>query len=77
MNNSGWICPRCQNVYAPYIMDCRKCNDYKKEEFPKMLPGTSIIQEEPIEKLNFCFTCQKYMMPKHLCTPPHILAVQG
>lgn len=24
---TGWICPRCGKVYAPYIMECIKCNN--------------------------------------------------
>jgi hypothetical protein len=23
--NSGWICPRCERVYAPDVNECRKC----------------------------------------------------
>lgn len=24
-NLSGWICPICESVYAPYISECWKC----------------------------------------------------
>lgn len=24
--NKGWICPRCQRVYAFFIQECIKCN---------------------------------------------------
>lgn len=23
---SGWACPKCGNVYAPRVSECRKCN---------------------------------------------------
>ena len=22
-----WICPKCNRVYAPFIAECKKCND--------------------------------------------------
>lgn len=22
----GWMCPKCGNVYAPWVAGCRKCN---------------------------------------------------
>lgn len=24
-NNTGWVCPRCNTVYAPNIETCHKC----------------------------------------------------
>ena len=24
--NSGWICPKCGRVYAPFIPECQHCN---------------------------------------------------
>lgn len=24
--NSGWICPKCGRVYAPYVFECTHCN---------------------------------------------------
>lgn len=24
---TGWICPKCGRVYAPYIKECIKCNN--------------------------------------------------
>jgi len=27
MTNRGWICPKCQCVYAPYVPNCFKCNE--------------------------------------------------
>jgi uncharacterized OB-fold protein len=25
-SEKGWQCPKCGNVYAPFMMECRKCN---------------------------------------------------
>ena len=22
----GWVCPKCDSVYAPYIPECSRCN---------------------------------------------------
>jgi len=27
MSDKGWICPKCQCVYAPYVPNCFKCNE--------------------------------------------------
>lgn len=27
MKNTGWICPKCGRVYAPFILECAKCNN--------------------------------------------------
>ena len=27
MIDRGWICPKCQCVYAPYVPNCFKCNE--------------------------------------------------
>ena len=27
MSDKGWICPKCQRVYAPYVPNCFKCNE--------------------------------------------------
>lgn len=26
MTKTGWICPKCGSVYAPWMFECRKCN---------------------------------------------------
>ena len=26
MKNTGWICPKCQRVYAPTQTECAACN---------------------------------------------------
>lgn len=25
-NLSGWVCPKCGNVYSPFIPECANCN---------------------------------------------------
>ena len=32
---SGWVCPRCNNVYSPFIKGCCNCN---KSEYPVTPP---------------------------------------
>ena len=27
MKNTGWVCPKCGRVYAPFIMECSNCNN--------------------------------------------------
>lgn len=27
MGNQGWECPRCHNCYAPFISECKNCNN--------------------------------------------------
>jgi hypothetical protein len=27
MKNTGWICPKCGRVYAPFVMECSNCNN--------------------------------------------------
>jgi ribosomal protein L37AE/L43A len=27
-----WICPKCNRVYAPFIWECKKCNDNLSEK---------------------------------------------
>lgn len=27
----GWICPKCGNVYAPWVSECDNCNKQKQE----------------------------------------------
>jgi len=38
MTNTGWICPRCGNVYAPFWFSCDKCNqeNKSKQSLPSM-----------------------------------------
>lgn len=25
-NQQGWVCPKCGNVYAPWVKECCNCN---------------------------------------------------
>lgn len=31
-SNQGWICPRCDAVYSPFMMGCNLCNLNKAPE---------------------------------------------
>lgn len=37
MKNTGWICPKCGRVYAPFVMECSNCNNNE------IKPGPCII----------------------------------
>jgi hypothetical protein len=28
----GWICPKCERVYAPFVSECLKCNQEVQSE---------------------------------------------
>jgi hypothetical protein len=35
MNNSGWICPKCEAVMAPFHPTCWYCKPKKEERIPE------------------------------------------
>ncbi len=40
----GWSCQRCQNVYAPFVAECRKCNaPVKATPFTYPYPGGTAV----------------------------------
>ncbi len=56
MNASGWVCPRCSNVYAPSVQGCDRCNGAagcpvpnvpRPPEPVRYPPGTVILEEGP------------------------------
>lgn len=49
-SNSGWICPKCGDVYAPYVQGCLKCN--KKDE-PNSLEKLHTMYNPRCTKCNF------------------------
>lgn len=34
----GWICPKCESIYSPYISECSMCNNWYR-------PKLTSIQE--------------------------------
>ena len=32
---SGWICPKCGRVYAPWVKECEACNPVKVAPTPE------------------------------------------
>ena len=30
---TGWICPKCAKVYAPWVEGCQGCNDKKGDDY--------------------------------------------
>lgn len=36
--STGWICPRCETVYAPFVQKCHPCS--RPNEQPPLNPGT-------------------------------------
>lgn len=37
---TGWICPKCGRVYAPFILECAKCNDKVEDTLYTSAAGT-------------------------------------
>lgn len=35
MTNSGWQCPICNAVFAPFVSECKHCK--RKEEYPELV----------------------------------------
>lgn len=48
-SNSGWICPKCGDVYAPYVQGCIKCN---KNETNIMKDYSTNLQDYRCNKCN-------------------------
>lgn len=52
MNNTGWICPRCQSVYAPFIPECSWCK-FKGPDIVSGIPFYSPISHFSINQNTF------------------------
>ena len=37
LHERGWQCPKCGSVYAPFVMECGKCNSHKERVEPELL----------------------------------------
>ncbi len=63
MSNNGWICPKCGNVYAPFMMECKSCNKIASPNLPleAFRPYASTVPGA------WCNVCNKYMQLNHLC----------
>jgi len=52
----GWICPRCQNVYAPWVSECEQCNKTKLAEQPTIdQPKPETVTVDPNTQ---CIDCE-------------------
>lgn len=59
-NNTGWICPKCEDVYAPYVQGCLKCN--KKDESTSLQKLNEMYNQR-------CTNCNEIIsnLDKHDC----------
>ena len=49
----GWVCPKCGNVYAPFVSKCVRCN------CPTNAPTSTPLQTgEPIPREPYKITCE-------------------
>lgn len=49
--NTGWICPKCQRVYAPSVTECVACNaPFQVQNWPFSQPP-SVEPQTPIPYL--------------------------
>lgn len=39
--SDGWICPKCGNVYAPWVAECDNCNKKKQTVAPTWFNDTN------------------------------------
>lgn len=73
MANSGWICPKCSHVYAPFMMECQNCN--------RISPNSPMAVEMPqftpahlTDHLVWCHNCGRLACVPHICLPPYTLS---
>lgn len=52
MGNTGWICPKCGKVHAPWVPSC-ECNNTSLQYGI----NTSDINTNGIDKMKFVTTC--------------------
>ncbi len=56
MNNNGWICPQCNAVFAPFMMECQYCNkmkiDYRENKFPQENRIQDLIRLAAMQELS-------------------------
>lgn len=38
MNSQGWICPKCGNVHAPFVIGCGDCNKSPQKDPNQFVP---------------------------------------
>lgn len=62
MTSTGWICPKCGRVYAPFWGQCTVCNENPVQVTPIQIPT-------PIAIGGPCPVCGQFTWPNtyHLC----------
>ena len=46
--NTGWICPKCQRVYAPSVTECVACNAHVQVQNWPLPPSPTTWTPAPV-----------------------------
>jgi hypothetical protein len=58
----GWVCPKCGNVYAPFVEECFKCNPV---EHVKITYNNSDTADDG--SMLYCLVCGEFYKNKFHC----------
>ncbi len=75
-NSSGWVCPKCGNVYAPCMMECKNCNDNKLPKWPSSFPNVPNVKPEFTPggiTVPWCSVCSRSYSGSHVCQATYTL----
>ena len=61
MKNTGWICPKCGRVYAPFVMECSNCNNNEIKPDPCIItpPWSQDYSKYKSEVTTDTYKCDK------------------
>lgn len=63
MGIKGWICPKCGNVYAPFVEECFKCNPIESPDITCYINqgnGKFTDNELTDDEMLYCMDCGEF-----------------